>query len=197
MWSPHKCLSVKYRLTIRCGLYRLDKLLQINFMDSGLQQLVASSQLADYATRVFIVQSHRPTLLFFLVIVLAAVGYDYGNQSICAFVFACSTDDLQYYQPLPFRKRCASYSSTRHLGVSVADNFFQIEYIWVGRCSACTNHTINIATEQTMDTTIYIVYPCMYPDHVRGVEPELNIKSRFGMLGCVLLCMSVSLRLVT
>lgn len=50
-------------------------------MASTLQLAITSIQLNDYTTRMLVDlgTSHPLTFLFFLVVILAAVGYDYGK----------------------------------------------------------------------------------------------------------------------
>ena len=57
-------------------------------MASTLQQAVTDIQLNDYVTRMLVDYgtSRSSTLLFLLVVILIAVGYDYSKRHVSLFV---------------------------------------------------------------------------------------------------------------
>ena len=99
-------------------------------MASALQLAVSSIQLNDYSSRTLVdLGASRPLiLLFFLVMILIAVGYDYGKQHMSVFLCIESTLTLSV---LTFSDEvCIMFIGMIYRNVTGC-GFLQIEYIWV------------------------------------------------------------------
>lgn len=82
-------------------------------MASALQQVVTSIQLNDYGTRMLIdLGSRLLSLLFFLVVIVAAVGYDYSksHMSMCFFTL----NEPQHCQSSHSQTRYAPFVGVIH-----------------------------------------------------------------------------------
>ena len=66
----------------------------------------------------------------------------------------------------------------------------QIEYIWVSECfSQWADHKFNIASEEALDTGIYIVRSRVYPGHLHDAVLGLivvNFQARYAGLCSVM-----------
>ena len=90
-------------------------------MASTLQLAIEGIQLSDYATRMLVdLCASRPlTLLFFLVVILTAVGYDYSKL----YVLLCaSSGRTSMFSVLTFPNEVCPHSSAQLIGMSVVDD---------------------------------------------------------------------------